>query len=129
MSVHAPTVAAMDDDRLAARAEESLASLLAGKTLVPGEDNDAPVEVSAIKTFAERGWRAGGNGLVLKLSDGSRVQLAITAHAAGDPDAARARQRFEAVAAEADPEKVARMMAHIDVQFARLPESHRRRLQ
>ena len=47
-----PTVAAMDDDHFATRAEESLASILAGRTLVPGEDNDAPVEVSVIKTFA-----------------------------------------------------------------------------
>ena len=49
---------------------------------------------------------------------------ALAEREARDREALR---RIRDIAAQADPEKVARMRAHVDAQLAALPASHRRR--
>jgi hypothetical protein len=76
------------DDNLALVAEEVLTSLIldadrfaSARGVLPGiEDEDGPVEVNVIETYAEQGLLASDKGLVVKLSDGGELHLTITAY-------------------------------------------------
>lgn len=76
------------DDDLALAAEEVLTSLLldadyfaSARGVLPGiEDEDGPVEVNVIETYAEQGLLTSDKGLVVKLSDGRELHLTITAY-------------------------------------------------
>jgi hypothetical protein len=107
----------MTDEELAHLAQEALTVLLNGKTLVSADGHGA---VTVAATWATPGL---SSGVVLQLSDGSRIQLLINAQSSGDPDGIRTRKLFEELASRGDPAKVARMLAYLNAQVAQLPES------
>jgi predicted methyltransferase len=70
------------DDNLAMNVEEVLTTLLLDVNL-PGimdDEDDLPIEVNIIETYAEAGLLTSDKGLVVQLSDGRELHLTISAY-------------------------------------------------